>query len=126
MRIRDKELKEVVDVCDRDCPKKTCYWPRPDPLRSYGYFVWVCRTRYAHGCPTDDPIDKRAMVVNPIARFLLQEFPQASFMQTKENHCYIFIGDRKIFVHSANSGKWVFRDIRGDMRRAIRAERIMT
>lgn len=41
MRIRDKELKEVVDVCDRDCPKKTCYWPRPDPLRSYGYFVWV-------------------------------------------------------------------------------------
>lgn len=31
MKIRDKELKETVDVCDRNCLKKSCYWPRPNP-----------------------------------------------------------------------------------------------
>ncbi|MBU2852931.1 hypothetical protein [Acidithiobacillus ferriphilus] len=59
MKIRDKELKETVDVYDRDCLKKSCYWPRPNPgsfAQGRGYYNthvkgWVCGTRHAHGCP---------------------------------------------------------------------------
>jgi len=61
MKVRDKALQETVDVCDRDCPSRPCYWPRPDP----GHFVqgrgyrhrsndWLCGTREIHGCP--DPL----------------------------------------------------------------------
>ena len=31
MKIRDKRVKELVDVVDKDCLKRPCYWPRPDP-----------------------------------------------------------------------------------------------
>ena len=60
MKIRDKALKEMVDVSDKDCPNRPCYWPRPDPgvfsqgqgYRSRGYNAgWMCGTREAHGCP---------------------------------------------------------------------------
>ncbi len=62
MKTRDKELKETVDVCDRGCLKKPCYWPRPNPgsfTQGRGYRStcdkgWVCGTRHAHGCPVDD------------------------------------------------------------------------
>lgn len=62
MKIRDKHLKESVSVCDRNCPGKSCYWPRPDPgafVQGRGYASrgehhkadWICGTRAAHGCP---------------------------------------------------------------------------
>ena len=59
MNIRDRELKETVDVYDRACLKKSCYWPRPNPgsfTHGRGYTNtdvkgWVCGTRHAHGCP---------------------------------------------------------------------------
>ena len=31
MKVRDKRLKKDVDVCDKDCPRRSCYWPREDP-----------------------------------------------------------------------------------------------
>lgn len=60
MKIKDKHLKKMVDVSDKDCPKRKCYWPRLDP----GYFTqglgyrhrsddWLCGTREIHGCPPD-------------------------------------------------------------------------
>jgi hypothetical protein len=59
MKIRDRHLKELVAVADRDCPQRTCYWPRLDPgsfvqgrgYRSNGNTGWVCGTRHARGCP---------------------------------------------------------------------------
>jgi len=64
MKIRDKKLKKDVSVCDKDCPKRTCYWPRSDPgiftqgkgYRSRGYDAgWLCGTREARGCPQSKP-----------------------------------------------------------------------
>lgn len=65
MKIKDKEHKVLVDVCDKNCQKKTCYWPRPDPGRftqGKGYSgakqgEWLCGTREIKGCPIT-PIDK--------------------------------------------------------------------
>jgi hypothetical protein len=59
MKVKDKELKEIVDVLNKDCIGKPCYWPRPDPgsfMQGRGYYNtdrkgWVCGTRHAHGCP---------------------------------------------------------------------------
>jgi len=60
MKVRDKRLKKDVNVCDKDCPGKKCYWPRPDPgiftqgqgYRSRGYDAgYRCGTREIHGCP---------------------------------------------------------------------------
>jgi hypothetical protein len=55
MEVRDKNLKVDVLVCDRNCPNKDCYWPRPDPgsftkgvgykQRSNGSVGWLCGTR---------------------------------------------------------------------------------
>ena len=63
MKIKDKELKLFVDVCDKDCPKKSCYWPRPDPgiftqgqgyrQRTSGSKEYLCGTREIKGCPDD-------------------------------------------------------------------------
>lgn len=44
MKVRDKGLKESVDVFSKECLTFTCYWPRPNPgsfsigrgYRSYG------------------------------------------------------------------------------------------
>ncbi len=60
MRIRDKHLKQEISVCSRECIKRECYWPRPDPgifVQGRGYrsrpgkTEWLCGTRAIHGCP---------------------------------------------------------------------------
>jgi hypothetical protein len=58
MKIKDKELKKMVDVADKDCCKKKCYWPRQDPgtfTQGQGYKYrsndYVCGTREINGCP---------------------------------------------------------------------------
>lgn len=62
MKIRDKIFKKYVDVSDRDCSKRPCYWPRPDPgvfSQGQGYKSrigntgWICGTREIRGCPDD-------------------------------------------------------------------------
>ena len=59
MLIRDRALKKKVDVCDKDCPNKKCYWPRLDPgsfTQGVGYKHrsnnWICGTREIKGCPS--------------------------------------------------------------------------
>jgi hypothetical protein len=60
MRIHDTELQADIDVYDRDCPARPCYWPREDPgvfVDGRGYHGgsdrWLCGTRQIHGCPDD-------------------------------------------------------------------------
>lgn len=43
MKIRDKSINQMVDVSDRDCLRRKCYWPRPDP----GLFKVTTRLRGA-------------------------------------------------------------------------------
>lgn len=63
MKVYDKEVKKKVDVCDKDCLNRSCYWPRSDPgvftqgqgYRSRTYDAgWMCGNREIHGCP--DPL----------------------------------------------------------------------
>jgi len=60
MKIRDRKIKQTVDVSDKECLKRKCYWPRPDPgvfTQGVGYRTrsgkqeWICGTREIHGCP---------------------------------------------------------------------------
>lgn len=61
MKVKDKEIKEVVDVSGKDCPTLKCYWPRPDPgvftqgrgysQRPGGSRGYICGRREIHGCP---------------------------------------------------------------------------
>lgn len=62
MKVRDKNIKEWVDVSDKECPKRECYWPRPDPgvfSQGVGYRTrnqgrkpdWLCGNREIRGCP---------------------------------------------------------------------------
>lgn len=63
MKIKDKFIGSVVDVCDKKCLTRQCYWPRPDPgsftpgvgykQRASGDKGWLCGTREIHGCPAD-------------------------------------------------------------------------
>ena len=64
MKIRDKTLKVIVDVCDKSCPNRPCYWPRTDPgvfTPGKGYKTrgnkpsneYICGTRAIHGCPDE-------------------------------------------------------------------------
>lgn len=64
MKIRDKKIKKDVNVSDKDCPKRKCYWPRPDPgvfTQGVGYRTrsgkqeWLCGNREIHGCPNPKP-----------------------------------------------------------------------
>ena len=70
MKVRDKNLKVLVDVADKDCPGLECYWPRPDPgvyTQGVGYRSrdpygktkpeWLCGIREIRGCP-----------INPVPR----------------------------------------------------------
>ena len=64
MKIRDKNLKKLVDVSSAECPKLKCYWPRLDPgsfVQGVGYRHgsddWLCGTREINGCP-----DKRELI----------------------------------------------------------------
>lgn len=54
----------MVDVSDADCPKRKCYWARPDPgsftqgvgyktrFNSKGKIDWLCGNREIRGCPS--------------------------------------------------------------------------
>ena len=62
MKIKDKRLKVMVDVSDKECPTRECYWARPDPgvfTQGVGYRArnprgkpeWLCGNREIRGCP---------------------------------------------------------------------------
>jgi hypothetical protein len=58
MLVRDTKLDRSVEVRDKLCLKRPCYWPRLDPgrfVQSIGYRgggkCWLCGTREIHGCP---------------------------------------------------------------------------
>lgn len=64
MKVKDKDLKVEVDVCEEACvtSPRECYWPRPDPgafTAGKGYKSrgskpssdYICGTRAIHGCP---------------------------------------------------------------------------
>lgn len=62
MRVRDKTIKQIVDVADAGCLTRECYWPRLDPgifVQGVGYRErcpgqkpeWLCGNREIHGCP---------------------------------------------------------------------------
>jgi hypothetical protein len=64
MEVRDKKLKVKVDVSDKLCPLRACYWPRLDPgtfTQGVGYRTrpgprrWLCGNREIHGCPHPKP-----------------------------------------------------------------------
>jgi len=62
MKIMDKRHGRKVDVCDADCPRRSCYWARLDPGsftqgRGYQYRSdeWLCGNREIHGCPQPKP-----------------------------------------------------------------------
>ncbi|MBK5938873.1 hypothetical protein [Halochromatium roseum] len=64
MKVRDKTIGETVDVYDRHCLRRPCYWPRSDPgaftqgqgyqQRSGGDRGYLCGNREIRGCP--DPL----------------------------------------------------------------------
>ncbi len=60
MRVKDKAAGHMVSVCESNCLRKPCYWPRPDPgvfTQGQGYRsrlgkqIWLCGTREVRGCP---------------------------------------------------------------------------
>ena len=62
MKICDKVLNKVVDVCTKNCINRPCYWARPDPgvfVPGSGYKsrgskpskLYICGTRAINGCP---------------------------------------------------------------------------
>ena len=58
MKIKDRKSGKLVDVSEKDCPNRPCYWPRPDPgifNQGQGYRFrsndWLCGTREIRGCP---------------------------------------------------------------------------
>lgn len=62
MKIKDKKYEKLVDVSDKNCFKRKCYWPRLDPgvfTQGVGYRQrsgkqeWICGYREIHGCPFD-------------------------------------------------------------------------
>lgn len=64
MKVKDKDLKRMIDVCDKDCQERPCYWPREDPgvfIQGQGYkrrgsgrdTAWICGNRAIHGCPDE-------------------------------------------------------------------------
>lgn len=69
MKIKDKELKVLVDVFCADCQKFTCYWPRQNPgmftqgqgYRAYGDSrdkEYLCGNREIRGCPNKPELKK--------------------------------------------------------------------
>lgn len=62
MKIKDPTNGTLVDMLDKDCLQRKCYWPRPDPgaftqgqgyrQRSGGNRGWLCGEREARGCPS--------------------------------------------------------------------------
>lgn len=64
MKVRDRNIKQTVDVRCGDCLQYKCYWPRPDPgvftqgqgyrKSAHGDRGWLCGNREIRGCP-DNP-----------------------------------------------------------------------
>lgn len=61
MKLKDKKLKKLVDVKDKNCFEKKCYWARPDPgtfTQGQGYRFrsndWLCGNREIRGCPDSE------------------------------------------------------------------------
>lgn len=59
MKVKDKNLKMMVNVYASNCLNKSCYWPRSNPgvfSQGRGYSnatnEMLCGTRHAHGCPS--------------------------------------------------------------------------
>jgi len=70
VKVKDKNHKELVDVCDRDCLQRPCYWPREDPgvfTQGVGYRSrnergkpdWLCGNREIRGCPNPLPATEK-------------------------------------------------------------------
>jgi len=70
MKVKDRNLKVLVDVAEKGCQGFKCYWPRPDPgvfTQGSGYRSrdpsgktkpgWLCGTREIRGCP-DNPVPR--------------------------------------------------------------------
>ncbi len=66
MKIKDKNIKELVDMLDKNCPLRSCYWARPDSgvfTQGVGYRTrnehgkpeWLCGNREIRGCPSPIP-----------------------------------------------------------------------
>lgn len=66
MKVKDKRLNEMVNVCCKECLTYKCYWPRRNPgsfvqgrgYRAYGDArdkEYLCGTRNVNGCP-DTPM----------------------------------------------------------------------
>ena len=62
MKVKDKNINEIVDVRESECLNRPCYWPRPDPgifTPGCGYRArgqqpsseYICGNRDIHGCP---------------------------------------------------------------------------
>jgi hypothetical protein len=62
MKIKDKNIGEMVNVSCSNCLYFDCYWPRPDPgifVQGRGYQTrnskekpeYRCGNRDIHGCP---------------------------------------------------------------------------
>ena len=56
MNIRDKNIKQHVDVQCEDCQTYKCYWPRLNPSiynqgQGYRDKMWLCGRRVISGCP---------------------------------------------------------------------------
>ena len=67
MKVRDRKVGKMVDMLDKACLKRKCYWARSDPgiftqgqgYRSRGYDAgWLCGHREINGCPPGDKKDK--------------------------------------------------------------------
>jgi hypothetical protein len=65
MKVKDKILKVIVDVCEKECQNYICYWARQNPgifsqgmgYRAYGDKrdkEYLCGNREIRGCP-DEP-----------------------------------------------------------------------
>jgi hypothetical protein len=62
MKIKDKAIGQMVDIYEKDCLSRACYWPRQDPgvfapgigyRQRPGKIKWLCGTREIRGCPDD-------------------------------------------------------------------------
>lgn len=58
MKVTDKTIKVKVDVLEKACLHRDCYWPRKNPgvfTQGRGYTHtsddWLCGTREINGCP---------------------------------------------------------------------------
>jgi hypothetical protein len=64
--LRQEQMsRAALDVSDKYCPKRSCYWPRPDPgvfTQGQGYKQrsgkqeWLCGNRELRGCPDPKPV----------------------------------------------------------------------